>query len=372
MRIVFTGGGTGGHFYPILAIARELKRIADEERIIDLHLFYLGPEESLPPEFEKEGIYSSRIAAGKLRTYFSIENFFDALKAGIGILQALWRLFFIMPDVVVSKGGYGSFPALVASRIYRLPVLIHESDAVPGRVNRWSGRFARRIAVSFAAAAKFFPPERTALTGNPIRKRLLSATQESAREILGVFSDRPVLFITGGSQGAQVINRTVIEILKDLLREFEIIHQAGAPNLEDIRLETVPLIENGGGKEYYHLYGSLTEEQMAGALALATIAVSRAGSTIFEFAARGVPAVLIPLAIAAGDHQRKNAYEYAGRGAAVVIEEDNLTPSVLLHELQNLRLDPGRLKKMSEHARAFAVTNAAEVIAREALSLGLH
>lgn len=374
MRIAFTGGGTGGHLTPIVAVAREIKRIAEEERIVDVALFYFGPESHTPDSIKSEEIVFSHVAAGKMRNYFSLSNFFDLFKTFFGIIAALWKLFIALPDVVFSKGGYGSFPVLVAARIYGIPVIIHESDAVPGRVNTWAGRWARRIAVSFPSSAKFFPQERTALTGVPIRKRILASSNiDQAREIFGVFSARPVIFVTGGSQGAEIINQTIAQVLKELAKKYEIIHQAGEKNFEDVRLETSQIVNGGGGAAYYHLLPFLDESQMRAAYTLADLVISRAGATsIFEIAARGKPSIIIPIKDSAQDHQRKNAYEYGAKGAADVIESDNLTPSVLLNEIERLMTNPEQLKSMSQAAQKFARLDAAEVVAHEILKLGLH
>lgn len=372
MRIVFTGGGSGGHFFPIIAVAREVKRIAEEERILDVRLFYFAPEPFAPDILEREEIVFSRIRAGKIRRYFSLQNFTDVITTAVGILEALWKMFVVMPDVIFAKGGYGSFPALVAARIYAIPIIIHDSDAVPGQVNRWAGRWARRVAISFAGAGKYFPEGRTALTGVPIRKRISGGNADQAREIFGVFSSRPVIFITGGSQGAGVINDTTIQILKELIGRYEIIHQVGVKNFDEVRLETAPILE-GGGEAYYHPVSFLDEARMRSAYLLADLIISRAGATaIAEVAAEGKPAILIPIKNSAQDHQRENAYEYSQRGGAVVIEENNLTPSVLLNEITKLLSNPEILKKLGEAAGRSAMPDAAETIAREIIRLGLH
>ncbi len=372
MRIAFTGGGTGGHLYPIIAVAREVKRIAEEERILDLELYYFGPDAIPADSVQAEDLIVTRVTAGKIRRYFSVFSFIDAFKVAFGILEAFWKMLLVMPDVVFCKGGFGSFPVTLAARIYRIPVVVHESDSMPGLVNRWAGRWARRVAVSFAGAAKYFPPARTALIGVPVRNRIIGGNREPAREVFGVFSNRPVVLVLGGSQGAAVLNRALIEVLGPLVEEFEVIHSAGPKNIEDVRLETAPILEGGGGV-YYHPFGFMNEDEMRGAFALADIVVSRAGATaIYEIAANAKPAILIPIKIAAQDHQKANAYEYVRRGAAIVIEEDNLTPSVLLHEVKKLNTDTGRRARMAEAARSFARPEAAGILARELLTLGLH
>lgn len=372
MRIAFTGGGSGGHITPIIAVSREIKRIAEEERILDVELFYFGPESEMPDLMRDEEIIFSHVFSGKIRRYFSLLNIIDAFKTVAGIIQALWKVFFAFPDVVFSKGGYGAFPVLFAARIYGIPVIIHESDSVPGRVNAWAGRWAAKIAISFGSAAKYFPENKTALVGVPIRKSLIGGNLELAREIFGIFSERPVILIIGGSQGAEVINQTVAQVLKGLLDTCEVIHQAGKNNYEDVRLETSAIIEESA-EAYYHLLPFLDESKLRAAYFLSSLVVTRAGATtIFEIAAAGKPSVLIPIKNSAQDHQRKNAYEYASRGAGVVIETDNLTPSVLLNEIIKQLSDAERLKAMGEAALKFARPDAAQLLAREALKLGLH
>ena len=372
MRIVFTGGGTGGHFYPMLAVAAEVRRQATDARLVELDFFYFGSDRYRPDLIDAAGLKFRRIFAGKRRSYFSIQNIFDPFKTLIGIAQALWYMLSIVPDVVFSKGGFDSFPTLFAARLFRIPVVIHESDAVPGRVNRWAGRWADRVAVGFAEAAHHFPAERVAYTGIPLRAETLKEDREGARQYFGIFSDRPVLFITGASQGAKIINDTVVEILDQLLERFEVIHQVGAAHVEEMRYITAPILREKG-EAFYHMAGSLEADQMSGAYALANIVVARASaSTMAEIAAWGKPAILIPLAIAAQQHQKKNAYIYATAGAGIFIDEENLTPAVLIHEIKRFIDEPERMRSMAEAAKKFARRDAAQAIAAEVLRLGSH
>lgn len=371
MRILFTGGGTGGHFFPIIAVAREIKRLAEEKRILDIQLYYIGPDDFASNDLKDEEILSFTIWSGKVRRYFSVRNALDSVKLAIGIVHALWKLFIIMPDVIFSKGGYGAIPTLIAGRMFRIPIVIHDSDAIPGVVTQWSAKFAKRIAISYASAAKFFSREKIALTGTPIRKRTLGGNPDEARELLGVYSKDPILFFIGGSQGAQKINDAIIGILPELLKKYEVIHQAGKANYEDVRLET-RTVEEKTPKGKYHPIAFLSEPQLRAAYTIADFVVSRASSGIFEIAAAGKPSILIPIKKSAQDHQRENAYQYAKTGAAIVVEEDNLTPHLLLNEIEKLMGDRGRLQKMSEEAQKFARVDAATLIADEVLKLGIH
>lgn len=372
MRILFTGGGTGGHFFPILAVIRELKRVAEEERILDLEFYYMGPDDFGADLLKEEGVVAMRIRAGKWRRYGGVENLLDIISMPLGILQALWNMFLLVPDAVFSKGGYGALPAVAAAVIFRIPIMIHESDSIPGKVNEFSARFARRIGIAFPGAADHFPKGKTALVGIPIRRLILGGDKNEAREALGVFTAKPVVGIIGASQGAEKLNSAVLGVLKELTDAYEIIHQTGEKNFAEVEGEAKVILEFGR-KERYHPAGFLGESGMRDFYAACDFIVSRAGaSSIFEIAASAKPAILVPLSHAAQNHQWENAYEYAAEGAAVIIEEVNLTPHVLLAEIKKLIDDPDKLGKMGEAAGRFARPDSAELIAKEILKLGVH
>lgn len=371
MRILFTGGGSGGHFFPIIAVIRELKKIAEDEKILDLSLYYMGPNDFSEKLLREEGVVCIKIESGKMRNYSSPANFFDIFKTAFAIIRGLWNIFLIMPDAVFSKGGYGALPAVAGAMFFRIPLIIHESDVVPGKVNTFSAGFARRIAIAFSSAAEFFPKDRTALVGIPIRKRILGGNTAEAKENLDVYSNLPVIGIMGASQGAQKINNAVMGIIKELTEEFEVVHQTGVNNFKDISGEASVILEFSH-KERYHPYGFLDESKMREFYIASDIIVSRAGaSSIFEIAAWAKPAILVPLRNAAQDHQRKNAYEYARAGAAIVIEEENLKPHVLRAEIKKVLGSQELIKKMKEAAQRFSRIDSAEVIAREILKLGI-
>lgn len=372
MRILFAGGGTGGHFFPILAVIRELKEIAEEKRVLDAELFYMGPDEFGRDLLKHEGVTSIAISTGKFRRYLSLQNMIDALKVPVGIFQAVWNMFLVMPDVIFSKGGYGAFPAVVAGIIFRIPIIIHESDAIPGKTNAFTAKFAKRVGVAFAQTAEFFPKEKTALVGIPIRKRILGGSRENAREHFDIFSAHPTVGFIGASQGSQKINDTVLSVLKELTDEFEVIHQTGEKNQQQVKEEAAVILEFAH-KERYHLAGFLDEPAMRDFYAASDVIVSRASaSSIFEIAAWGKPSILIPLPHAAQDHQRSNAYAYAASGGAVVIEEQNLTAHILLSEIKKIIGNREKMKQMSFGAQKFSRIDAAAIIAKEILALGTH
>lgn len=373
MRIILLGGGTGGHFYPLIAVSRALRDIAEEEHIISLELVLMGDNILDANALREEEIAFEHVPAGKVRRYFSLRNFSDTVKTLRGIMRAFWRFTIKPPDVVFSKGGYDSFPVLVAARIYRIPIMIHESDAAPGIVNKWAAKFARRVGVSFPEAAHFFPQEKVALVGNPIRQGLLGGSRDEAFDIFDLESGIPTAFILGGSQGAQKINDAILAMLAEAVEEIQIIHVVGPLNETTVKNEAEVVLAKSQHKKRYHAYPFLNVSQLRNASFVADVVVSRAGAGgIFEIAAWRTPAILIPITDAAQNHQRENAYNYARTGAAEVMEETNLTPHLLLAEILKLAKDEVRKTEMKQAAGSFARIDAARKIANELIRLGIH
>lgn len=372
MKIVFTGGGTGGHFYPIIAVAQEIRNIVKERKLIEPRLYYIAPK-----PYDKRALYENGIKfryspAGKMRRYSSIWNFFDLFKTGLGIIKTIFQIFTIYPDVVFSKGGYASFPTTLAARIFRIPVIIHESDAMPGRANLWAGKFAIKIAVSYPEAALYFQKQKVAFTGNPVRKELFTVANEGAHEYLKLDKNIPTILILGGSQGAKKINDTVIEALPKLVEKYQIIHQTGKKNFEEINGTAHIILEDTEFKYRYKAFGFLNTLAMRMSAGAADIVVSRAGSgAIFEIAIWGLPSIIVPISKEVSHDQSKNAFAYARSGAAVVIEEENFTPNLLISEINRIIADKELQRKMKNGAENFARPNAARKIAEGIIATAL-
>ena len=369
MKIVFTGGGTGGHFYPIIAVAQQLNKILEREKIANVELFYMSVDPYNDRLLYDNKMTFKQITAGKMRTYFSIQNFFDIFKTGWGIVKAIFQMFSLYPDIVFSKGGFSSFPVLVAARFFRIPVIMHESDSAPGRVNAWAGKFAQKIAISYPEAAEYFPLGRTALTGNPIREDLIRPSGKDAFKELGLDPNIPVLLILGGSQGAQKINDQLVTLAPRLIEKYQVIHQAGEANVADVKNLVAGLTGGNPNASRYHVYGYLDTNTMKLAAETASLVVSRAGSAIFEIAAWNIPAILIPITNSNANHQRKNAFAYARAGGANVIEEANLAPNLLLSEIEHLMIDKEKRTAMKVAAKEFSKLDAAEKIADQIVSV---
>jgi UDP-N-acetylglucosamine--N-acetylmuramyl-(pentapeptide) pyrophosphoryl-undecaprenol N-acetylglucosamine transferase len=373
MKIVFTGGGTGGHFYPIIAVAESVRKIVDEEKIVNLELYYYSDSPYDKEALFENGIQYHHVTAGKRRMYRSIQNFFDLFKMGIGVLQATGSLFSLYPDVVFGKGGYASFPVLMAARLLGIPVVIHDSDSVPGRVNKWAGSFAKKVAISFDEAAEYFPKKKVALTGQPIRKDLLEKKSEGAFEYLKLDPTTPTILVLGGSLGAEAINDVVVDSLPELLEKYQVIHQTGVKNFDAVKSRSdFMLADSDEKKARYRPYPFLNPLALKMSAGAASLVISRAGSMVFEIASWGVPAILIPIDESHGDHQKKNAFNYARHGAAEVIEQGNLSHTILLSEINRFYEDDIRRRNMMASAKAFATPEAADKIAKMLISIAIE
>src|ERR1700722_5705679 len=221
-RVVLTGGGGGGNVYLLIAVAEALEKKSAELGFA-LEMKYLGPKDAFFALFSGYDIQAETIVAGKLRRYFSLQNFLDIPKFFIGLIQAFWKIYIIMPDAIFSKGGTGALPVVIAGWFYRVPVAIHESDAIPGLTTSMSAHFAKKIFVSFEDATKSFNEKKVEVTGAPIRKELTEnrTTPELAKQALGFSSSNPLILIIGGSQGSLRINNFILTNLLAIITETQ-------------------------------------------------------------------------------------------------------------------------------------------------------
>jgi UDP-N-acetylglucosamine--N-acetylmuramyl-(pentapeptide) pyrophosphoryl-undecaprenol N-acetylglucosamine transferase len=371
MKILLTGGGSGGHFYPLIAVAEAINQIAKDENLVSPKLYFMSDSPYDTETLIQNNITFIPISAGKIRRYASISNFFDLFRTFFGVIGALKKVFDLYPDVIFSKGAYASFPVLTAARLLRIPVIIHESDSVPGKTNLWASKFAKRIAVSYPDTAEYFPKEKVAFTGNPLRKAVLNINRTGGHEYLNLEKDIPTILIIGGSLGAKIINERILDVLTKLIEKYQVIHQTGKNNVEEVSSTSAVILGDNQNKNRYRIFDYLNDLDLVMAAGAADLVISRAGSTIFEIASWGVPSIVIPITESNGDHQRVNAYAYARSGASSVIEEINLTSNVLLTEIDRIMQDKNLREKMSTSAKNFAKPNAANTIAKEILTIAL-
>ncbi|MEX2340930.1 MAG: UDP-N-acetylglucosamine--N-acetylmuramyl-(pentapeptide) pyrophosphoryl-undecaprenol N-acetylglucosamine transferase [Candidatus Paceibacterota bacterium] len=363
MRIVLVGGGTGGHFYPLIAIA-EAVRGRDLEQGRSSELFYLGPNPYSQSSLDELAIKFVKVPAGKNRVgYGGLLNFLDLFKTAFGVMVAFFKLLLIYPDVVMSKGGYTSVPVVLAAWLLRIPIVVHESDAVPGRANLLAARFARYIGIAHAEVTEYFDAKKVAHVGMPIRS-VISAPISDPYNMLGIPKDRPVILVTGGSLGAERLNNFIITSLSKLLQEFTVVHQVGEANVKNVSSSVSSLFEDHEPLSHYFVFGQLGPAQFAAALQAANLVIARAGSTtLFEIAQNGKPSIIIPIPEGLSRDQRSNAYAYARGTGAIVLEEHNLSDDILVAEINRIIKDEGVTSEMSTKARSLTVGNAAYTLA---------
>ena len=366
MKILLTGGGTGGHLIPLLGVVTALRKICLEKGIEKPKFLLITPSSDFNQSISEAGIQIKTIKAGKLRRYFSWENFRDILKIPVGIIQSLYYIYKFKPDIVFSKGGFASVPPVIASWVLKIPIITHESDIVPGLANRIIARFASKILISFSAAEKYFDKSKVILTGNPIRSDIEKGSRENALEFFKLSPDLPTVLIFGGSQGAQKINEMVLEILPNLIEKCQIIHQCGDKNYKEIKNKISEL--NLKYPERYRVYPFIKKE-MKDAFALADIVISRAGAnSLAEIVALQKPNILIPLSTSANNHQPENAKFFAEKNASLIIDETVSNSQDLADAILKLLSDKNLQNKIKQKLSELAPSqNASRKIAEEIL-----
>ena len=396
-RILLVGGGTGGHIYPLVSVSRELQKKALEKGL-NLELMALADSNYWRSEFESQGVKFKTIFAPKLRRVEGGHiNLLAFLAIPFTFIQAFWILFIFMPDMVFSKGSFASLMPSFAAWAYFIPIFVHESDSVPGTANRFAARLAKRVFISFENAAKYFPVKKTVLSGNPVRADLLDGNRDEACRRFNLDPAKKTILFLAGSQGAVFINNLVIAGLVQLIKGFhpvrslarakgaspeglgeatsngvQIIHQAGIRNFEQVKQETEKIKSEGSSgygrdiEKNYRVFGFMNGEELRDAYASADIVISRSGSNIFEIAALGKPAIVIPYPYSARSHQKENAMEFVKFGA-VVLEEENLKPHILIDQIERL-LKPENYSPVGQKIKKFANIRGGEIISEAMIS----
>lgn len=349
MRFIVCGGGTGGHIYPALAVARGLK-----QKYTGCEVLYVGTAGGMEADIvPREGIPFVPICAAGLKRRLSLVNFWSCGRALWGVVQALKILRRFKPAAVVGTGGYASGPVVLAAAIWGIPSLIHEQNALPGITNRLLARFVDRVCVTFAGSRAYFgDKKKIKVTGLPVRPEILTAERGRGLSSLGIEPGKFVLLSFGGSRGARSINRAMARVVKDFAGDpgIFIVHATGKNGYEEffsfLRGEGIELGEIGNVKVVPYIYN------MHDALAAADLVISRAGAaTIAELTVLGVPAILVPYPYAAENHQEYNARALEREGAAQVILDRRLSGELLSKKIKKLVEDKIMLSKMAQSCR---------------------
>lgn len=361
IKILLTGGGTGGHITPLLAIISQIKKLDP-----NIKIFYVGRKQDINAYFSGVEVETRSILTGKLRRYFSWLNFSDLIKAFFGVVQSLLIIWRYKPNLLFAKGGYVSVPAVLAARILHLPVIAHESDVIIGLANKISARWAKYIAVGFEPKNYIDISQKNLIfTGNPIRDDFINIAGKEQKSVkIGknkIDRQKPILLITGASQGAHRINELVGAILPDLLQKMFIIHISGRGDYNWLESEKKKLTSIEQSR--YHLYSFLADE-MAAVMNIADLVISRSSASLLsELAVLKKPAIIIPLSTAASNHQWHNAKIFERAGAICLIDERKATPPDLKEAVLGIINNSKKLKELSENIAKFSHPEAAKRLA---------
>lgn len=320
-RIILTGGGTAGHVTPNIALLPGLKELG-----YDIH--YIGSYNGIEKELiEQLHIPYHGISSGKLRRYFSLQNFTDPFRVLKGFGEARKLIKALKPDVIFSKGGFVSVPVVIAGKQLSVPTIIHESDMTPGLANKLAIPSATKVCCNFPETLNHLPKEKAVLTGSPIRQELLSGDKAAALAFCKLTPDKPVILIIGGSLGSAVVNTAVRRILPELLKEFHVIHLCGKGKIDE------SLKDLDGYVQFEYI-----QQELKDLFALTDMVISRAGANaICELLTLRKPNILIPLSAKAsrGD-QILNARSFERQGFSIVIQEESLSEQALLTAIRKL------------------------------------
>ncbi|HJT56392.1 MAG TPA: undecaprenyldiphospho-muramoylpentapeptide beta-N-acetylglucosaminyltransferase [Ktedonobacteraceae bacterium] len=370
MRVLVSGGGTGGHVYPALAVATQLRTEYAAE------VLFLGSDDGLETELvPAAGFRLATVRAGKLRRYIARETVTGILRVPVGMLQAINIVRTFRPQVAFTSGGYVAVPAGLAARLNGVPLLMHQQDVPPNLSNRLVAPLATRISVAFADSRAYFPARKTLQLGNPIREAMLDVRQlppSEARGTLGFEKDVPLLLVTGGSQGARHLNQVVCQALPELLEHCQVLQISGKELFNETNELADTMLANldEATRKHYRLVAYLNAE-MPMALQAAEVVLCRSGaSTLSELAVLGKPSILVPLPPAIGSSpQEANAAMFGRKQAAEVIKDSDLKPELLVERVKYIIASVTRIELMMNAARSFAKPLATQEIAAEIVKI---
>jgi len=366
VRLVVTGGGTGGHVAPIVAVIEQLRATTNVECL------WIGSKTGVERDAaHRLGVEFAAVHTGKLRRYASLATLSDTFRVPAGAVEAFMLLRRYQPAVTFSSGGFVGVPAVVAGRFLGIPSLTHEQTAYRGLATRINSRFSDVIALSF-------PPDppmtrlgraRVVVTGNPVRRAVLNGRADRGRAAFGLTDERPLVYITGGAQGAQAINRRVEVALPALLEIAQVVHQCGpaAGNGDYPRLLAARTRLPDELAARYHVVETVGDE-INDLYAASSLVVGRSGAgTVTELATLGIPSILVPLPGA--EEQRRNAQALVQAGGAVIVDQKEATPYRVVELVRTLLADEVQLRAMGTAARAVAARHPAERLVEELLPL---
>lgn len=365
MKLIISGGGTGGHIYPALAIAEELSR-----KIPDIEILYIGTAGSMEEELSKKaGLRFRPIRVKGMPRRLDKRSFIAAWNLFLGMLDSKKLINEERPDMVIGTGGYVSGPISFVAGLFKIPLVIHEQNAFPGITNKLLSRLADKVLLTYPESAKYFKyPGRTVVTGNPIRKDITGISKIEAKKILEVDPSKLLILSFGGSGGQRSLNNAIMDILTNglLTDDIQLLHVTGTRHHEGF----MEKLKNSGVDNNINIRIEPYFHKMPCALNAADLVITSGGAiTLAEVSAVGAPSILIPKAYTAENHQEYNARAFERSGASVMILEKNLNGKMLAEKLLVILRDGEMLKKMSDCSKALGKPDASDKIVQEILEL---
>ncbi len=360
-KVIIAGGGTGGHLFPGIAVAEEFKR-----RHPDINILFAGTERGIESKVLPREGYNVEF----FKTQGFVRNsMYKKIKAIFIFFISFFNTYFFLrrerPDIIVGTGGYVSFLPVMVSKFMNIPSMILEQNTLPGLSNRILSRIVKKVCVTYEASLKYFPKNKTILTGNPVRDKVLRGGREKGVELFSLKEGRLTVFIFGGSSGAKSINKALqnaLEFMLDIKDHIQFLHQTGEDDYGSVRSSYIAHGYSGTVAPFIY--------QMAEAYAVADVIVSRAGATtITEITAIGIPSILIPYPYAASSHQEINASRLESNGAAIIIDENHLNGETLAGNIREMVLNESLRNKLRIECMAMGKTDAAKKVVDIALSI---
>ncbi|MED4463307.1 undecaprenyldiphospho-muramoylpentapeptide beta-N-acetylglucosaminyltransferase [Metabacillus fastidiosus] len=352
MKVVVSGGGTGGHIYPALALINEMKR--NDENI---EFLYIGTEKGLEKGIvERAGIPFQSIEITGFKRKLSLDNIKTVIRFLKGVNDSKKMLKQFKPDVVIGTGGYVCGPVVYAAAKLGIPSIVHEQNSLPGITNKFLAKYVDKVAICFSEAEKYFPTDKVVLTGNPRASEVIGADGKKGKESLGLTNGKKSVLIFGGSRGARAINNAVLQIIPALKnKDYEVVYVTGEVHYKNVmeKIEKMSSPPNIIIKPFIH--------NMPDVLAGIDLIVSRAGATsLAEITALGLPSILIPSPYVTANHQEVNARSLSDHDAAILLSEQALNGEVLLAQMDEILLNEQRLTQMAEASKKLGIPDAAK------------
>ncbi|MBU8907109.1 undecaprenyldiphospho-muramoylpentapeptide beta-N-acetylglucosaminyltransferase [Desertibacillus haloalkaliphilus] len=352
MRVIISGGGTGGHIYPALSLVKEIKKTNEHA-----DLLYIGTENGLESKIvPREGIPFKTITISGFRRKLSVENVKTIYRFLKGVRDAKKMIKDFRPDVVVGTGGYVCGPVVYAAAKLNIPTIIHEQNSVPGLTNKFLSRYVDKVAISFSESTRYFPQEKVVYTGNPRATEVIDTDGERGRASVGLADGKKTVLIVGGSRGARPINEAFLEVLPEAkIRDYQFLYVTGDVHYDSVMNE----VKKQGNPENVLIRPFI--HNMPEVLAGVDLVVARAGATsLAEITALGIPSILIPSPYVTNNHQEKNAQALRKEGAAYVRLEQEMNGEKLMKDIDEILTTNGKWEEMHQSSQSLGMPRAAQ------------